>query len=1381
MSVSSFEEIKKRYNFPHVAIATWRDPADSVLPAFGGPKPLAISAEDAGRPFIPTYKFTPRLPETTDDEESESGDDDGDDDDDDDDDNDEDQSHDENDGGGKAQVDSPMDSPISDPAKEDQIIAENHESCQEICEDESNVRDIDVSPSSDDPNLGSTECNDDATAPQNEGGPSVNETENAEGIDDFAEAPGEVETIQEQPSKENQKPEEQTTPSEVEAEMKLDNVEPPKSLPENQECSTEEQPDESQPADCDTPAHVTDPVAEDSGVDFRQPESISTNGLQPSGPRVEENAGVASEDDHPINAEEENNENSVTVEPECKNPPETVAVDAPQSLDQVETSVEVAPECASQEKDKTAETLGVEPSKEEGEPDGEGKTDQHDSSGEKKVSFAPGTPEPKPTSRKKKNSKNGRSQSKKRVSVPMENLPENIIAIVDEKLKGNDEAGDAEGDQHVEALAPKSNPQKICESAPEASNSPAINDRAISRPHKKGSKSSKGKDKVKKNSVKTKSKTSEVTNFGLGIDLAPSSVVGQELDQTDSFAPPLADTAAVVGENSVENEEDSEESKGNEPECPGQCEDSKSTHGLTASSQADNPEDNVQESNEITTVETSENKSSEDNSEKDQTPALDIETGEKEEGIPDSIDITEALSTNANAEKDKEVADNVGEASGDDNKAEVTDSMQNDQFSDDAPKLPEGTGDGIQNEDNCKDASETAAETAQEDKCCASEEQNEVAADKPSGPISEEGKNDLDETDSSYTDKVASQAAAETIQERTDEVEIAANKTLASDEKTSEVRDENKNEVEVSADATEQNASDQQPEREGNLDSETSATAMDTEDAKEDPVDKPEEMANASEGTLEGSEDASKQEDCSKTDCSADSTKAESLDKETVAETPSPPPTEFDPVAAPEGEAASQPEDSPVAPATSEDDNAVTENTTVQDIDKKDDGHTEGIVEETKNEELGADCPEIQDPASTTHPSDPPPEEDVPGEPDSTPQESASDRPAESNMADACHEQVQDSISVESPKDSAHVCGDDTQNLTPNVPEECEEQNEEKATESQDQPEDGNKPVLTEDNVLSEEPGKLPSSEQPESAVVSEPAVESSSKNEEIAENTGAPAADAKDEAQPAPPPSPTLSKESSRKPRANHWERKPHRRHADEDRRSDKTRSGKRSSGKSFEEPRPKDRPHRSRRHSIFGDDGERQRRSEARKAEEVARVIEEEKRKAEEEELRRIRHEARRAARKAAAEEAARLAKEEEEKIVEVRKSIRNSNRRVHDHAGSDANPLQRHRCSSAPEPRKAGQALGVSRLQDLLGPKIDHHRQNQHHLRQRNDRTMSRAGNHRKMAIRGVKKRGRPAHMKDHRTEGVTTDRKESDRKRADGRAIAVMNIVEAGGLR
>jgi len=72
MAAVDLEEIRKRYNFKQISVATWRNPGGSILPARGGPQPLVISAQAAGKPFIPSYKVRYPLPQPTDDEDAES-------------------------------------------------------------------------------------------------------------------------------------------------------------------------------------------------------------------------------------------------------------------------------------------------------------------------------------------------------------------------------------------------------------------------------------------------------------------------------------------------------------------------------------------------------------------------------------------------------------------------------------------------------------------------------------------------------------------------------------------------------------------------------------------------------------------------------------------------------------------------------------------------------------------------------------------------------------------------------------------------------------------------------------------------------------------------------------------------------------------------------------------------------------------------------------------------------------------------------------------------------------------------------------------------------------------------------------------------------------
>ena len=145
-------------------------------------------------------------------------------------------------------------------------------------------------------------------------------------------------------------------------------------------------------------------------------------------------------------------------------------------------------------------------------------------------------------------------------------------------------------------------------------------------------------------------------------------------------------------------------------------------------------------------------------------------------------------------------------------------------------------------------------------------------------------------------------------------------------------------------------------------------------------------------------------------------------------------------------------------------------------------------------------------------------------------------------------------------------------------------------------------------------------------------------------------------EPEPVAPPSPNLSKSSSggsHKHKADHWERK-HAANAlkevfEDSRVLQRPHTG---NGKfSKDHLRVKDRAPRSRRSSETAEEEEARRRRRAiRKAEEAARLVEEERRMLEEERARRIRREERRAARKARAEadEKAELARKQTEVIA-------------------------------------------------------------------------------------------------------------------------------------
>lgn len=625
-----------------------------------------------------------------------------------------------------------------------------------------------------------------------------------------------------------------------------------------------------------------------------------------------------------------------------------------------------------------------------------------------------------------------------------DSLPEDIIAIVDHSLKSNDVPGDAVGDQDVEALGSGLEPLKIDEIISEPPHPSTTNDSAILKPNKKKASRS-GKDKTKKKSLKGKPKTPEAPTFGLGIDLPAMSLAVQESDQTDSVVPPVEDTAAVVGETSPENETSpAEEAKGSEPDGSIKDEDGEPADGLATPRETDTSEKSGHESNGTTAAETSiENKSSEESIESDQSAGLDVETNAQGESVPGATDMPEDLLANAKA--DEQAADNVGEAAGGDSEAGVEDTVQVDQQSNDAPKLPEGTEGEVLNEDKCKDTSDTAVTIAQEEECVGGDEQNEIAADNPSEPVPEEGKIDSNEGDASHGNETALLVAADALQEKTDDAEIAGDADPASrDEKSKLGNEESEGKVEASAVAPAEDVSDQTAECGDNLEPETIVPALDTEDVSKDPIDKPEETTTAPDGKMDGLEDAGQQEDSPTADISADDAQTESLDKTAIGEEPSQPPAESDPVAATEGDCENIKDELPQTPTPSAGDNPGTEAPTVEDMENKNGGNPEEGKGEMENEQLGAEELGAQDPDNTAPPSDAPPTELVPQESDSGPQEPASDKPAESCVAEACEGRAEEPASDESPKESEDASGGTTENQITNADQQCEEQIEEK-------------------------------------------------------------------------------------------------------------------------------------------------------------------------------------------------------------------------------------------------------------------------------------------------------------------------------------------------
>lgn len=144
---------------------------------------------------------------------------------------------------------------------------------------------------------------------------------------------------------------------------------------------------------------------------------------------------------------------------------------------------------------------------------------------------------------------------------------------------------------------------------------------------------------------------------------------------------------------------------------------------------------------------------------------------------------------------------------------------------------------------------------------------------------------------------------------------------------------------------------------------------------------------------------------------------------------------------------------------------------------------------------------------------------------------------------------------------------------------------------------------------------------------------------------------------EPETPPSPTLSKTSSKR-HFNSWQR-PARKRSSADLKPSNPKTHSHTSKPA--EPTPRDRPRKLRRSSktatATSDDSERRKRRRA----EIERIRSEEAKRAEEEELRRIRHEERRKARKRAAEETMRLQREEEAEAERRRREEKRRSRHV------------------------------------------------------------------------------------------------------------------------
>ncbi|KAK0941247.1 hypothetical protein LTR29_007239 [Friedmanniomyces endolithicus] len=316
MAAVDLEEIRKRYNFKQISVATWRNPGGSILPARGGPQPLVISAEAAGKPFIPSYKVRYPLPQPTDDEDSESGEDD---------------------------ESEPEDSPLGALAVET------------------------------DP-----EALEGADHPLGGGNP-----------DEIVEIIDEASGGEQDPKVDRE-----------------DNVAAVTLLPLTDVIHSPET--ELEPAlAVDDGGHV-DAADEEDEADYSQPSSPEEDDKAIAIPELENAPPPSAPSPPPVEA--------FDVDADAADGRE-VASDIPGSFP---ISTEALPEV-----DTAALT---------GKPEAVEDVSDYPPSpaGNRSVHFAPGTPEPKPTARKKKSARGPKQKSKKKASAPIDNSPDDVVAIVDE-------------------------------------------------------------------------------------------------------------------------------------------------------------------------------------------------------------------------------------------------------------------------------------------------------------------------------------------------------------------------------------------------------------------------------------------------------------------------------------------------------------------------------------------------------------------------------------------------------------------------------------------------------------------------------------------------------------------------------------------------------------------------------------------------------------------------------------------------------------------------------------------------------------------------------------------------------------------------------------
>ncbi|KAK5114615.1 hypothetical protein LTR85_010192 [Meristemomyces frigidus] len=1196
MSAANLDEVKKKYGFKKVSVATWRDPSGSILPARGGPKSPSISAAAAATPYMPTYKVSYRKPpEPTDDEESEE--------------------------------DEEQKKEDEEQKKDDLAQASQPETAAEA---EVQI-DSPMEPVADKPSPAPTETAEEAT-------PSADTVEVADG-----------QVIEEPELHEDAQTAAVTT---IDAAIEHgDDIVEIVEVPDSGELGVSEGTQEPE----DTPSALDD---------------ISPRA--PSPPPLEES--------DPAPAEEIDHGNTPTGDP-CLSPEAVVAVD--EGSNGIPEVVDV---------------------------DVPAPVPEADDHGDKKVTFAPGTPEPKPTPRKKKSAKGTKNKSKKKVALPVEYLPDDIVAIVDgdgvvedaqapespvtveaaapkdstlddaspsiveEKSSTVIEETKAEGDEPTKALrGPASADPGFPVDVPQAeivpseeveetttdvgdlgpglasegdgTEAPAAladsisdptppDDIPTAKPSKKKSKSSgKEKDKSRKKSSKNKSKESSHPAAGLGIGLAPPPILDID-DIFDDIPPPpppppgfdilnlMPPPPALEEEASPGEIADAEtmEFDDAEPQSAVELDQIPATEEFLLVEKAHDPADNEKHSApehvEVASVVKS---------------GVDLDEGSTSAPCPDVDKVCEPVDDkdNSGLDKDDDPVDggepaNDGELVDDGEFVEDSGAVNDGELINDLDIQPATAGDVQQVE-----SPNVAAEEPYDVLPVA--EQVEQTDEVPSDPSPE--------TETSTTpEEIAPPPEPESSADILEEIKVHDATTedgeapdmpaepqhaadIRADDSTDEVTPEAEDQHSIGME--EELATHSGPEEaaigEHAPNDIVLAGAFPSDEAPVESAADRDAVGEDAPGEDAPGEDAPG-EDAPGEDAPGESVPGESAPDERTAV--------VDEIGAQDIAIAEQPR---------------SKNTPADDVDEGED-----LLSETpQNQEQPADA--IQPDQSASHDvlaGDANVGEDAAIKPEAPENESVG---VETEQQEAPPE---DGLSVE--KDAGNEAAVDDAVQTPlqqegMSPEEssgdCKQDDQAAGAGSEQAEVSAGEPI--QEQPPSEDTGNAaPLPPETSDLVGDEPPADEPGTTDKATE----PVQEA--------PPSPTLSKSSSYKQRADHWERKPSKKQpSGEGKPVEKISSSKRSSRHGRDEPRTRERSSKSRRLSTTAaEEAERRRRREIRKAEDAARLLEEtrkkeeeeERTKAHEEELRRIRHEARRAIRKAAAEDAARFIREEAEAVA-------------------------------------------------------------------------------------------------------------------------------------